>query len=146
MENRPTSIITDLFEGQLCMELTCQKCKCQTYGFQSFSHLSLDISSDSLIDSIDSAMTKSFKISLAECEKCKILHDATRTNKIVRNPKIMVLHINRSTQNKTSSLQIPNNLDMSNYQQVQTNANETQYQLYGIINKVYDQNQSHFSS
>ena len=41
--NRENSIISDLFEGQLCSKIECMKCGYKSYTFDNFLNVSLSI-------------------------------------------------------------------------------------------------------
>jgi ubiquitin carboxyl-terminal hydrolase 15 len=45
--DRDNSIITDLFEGQLCSKIECQKCGYKSLSFDNFMDLSISIPSSS---------------------------------------------------------------------------------------------------
>ena len=116
---RDNSIITDLFEGQLCSSIQCMKCGYQSLSFDSFMDLSLSIPSvrkhsldinDCLGNYVDPEKMEKCGY---KCTKCKKVDNFQKQMTIFRFPKVLVIHLKRfektrhSSGKLTSSISIP---------------------------------------
>ena len=127
---RDNSIITDLFEGQLCSKIECQKCHHKSYTFDNFMDLSVSIPRKAVrytgyVD-IDECLRTFVAPEAMErcgykCSKCKAVDDMEKDMTIFRFPKILVIHLKRfynSTMRReklSTTVNIPTKLDMRTY-------------------------------
>ena len=127
---RDDSIITDLFEGQLCSRIQCQKCQHSSYTFDNFMDLSLSIPRKAvrytgyvdIKECLEAFMApESMEKCGYKCAKCKGLDDMEKEMTIFRFPKILVIHLKRfynSTMRReklSTTVNIPTSLDMRAY-------------------------------
>lgn len=118
---RDNSIITDLFEGQLCSKIECQKCGHQSLTFDGFMDLSLPIPGRSLGGLDLNDCLKNFTASERmekcgyKCSKCKAVDKMEKDITVYRFPKILVIHLKRFSRREklTTTVSVPKKLDMS---------------------------------
>jgi len=67
---RDNSIITDIFEGQLCSKIECQKCGYQSLTFDNFLDLSIQIPSKLGFGGLDLEDCLSNFVSKEKMDKC----------------------------------------------------------------------------
>mgnify|MGYP001126578104 CR=1 FL=1 len=114
---RDDSIITDLFEGQLCSKIECQKCGYQSLTFDNFMDLSVQIPKKYIsvgsVDVSDCVQSFTAKESMEKCgykcEKCKAVDRMEKDITIFRFPTILVIHLKRFSRREkiTTSVNIP---------------------------------------
>ena len=118
---RDDSIISDLFEGQLCSRIVCQKCGHESLSFDNFMDLSVQIPSKLFSVSVEDCLEEFIDPEQMEkcgyrCQnkKCKAVDKMKKDITIFRFPKILVIHLKRfSRRSKIStSVNIPSTLDM----------------------------------
>lgn len=123
-QERDNSIITDLFEGQLCSKIECMKCGYQSLTFDNFSDLSLSIPNKMSMGSLGVAdCLKNFVASERmekcgyKCSKCKAVDKMEKDITVYRFPKILVIHLKRFSRREklTTTVTVPKKLDMSVY-------------------------------
>jgi ubiquitin C-terminal hydrolase len=88
-----SSFVDRLFMGRYTATFECSSCKKQSMNFDPFYDMSLSISANDTKKLIQDYFTKE-KVKY-KCEACKKSTTATKTLKIARLPKILVLHIKR---------------------------------------------------
>ncbi|NXC33990.1 UBP50 hydrolase, partial [Campylorhamphus procurvoides] len=152
-----TSIITQLFEGQLSYGITCLKCKTITNRPESFTVLSLPIPSSrlcSLEDCLEcffqpDTLTRNNQI---HCYWCGTNQDATVKATITRAPQIIIFHLKRfAWQDKhrrklSTTVCYPfNNLDLSPYSSTFFYSNAV-YSLCAVVNHSGDIDYGHYTA
>ncbi|XP_019359690.1 PREDICTED: inactive ubiquitin carboxyl-terminal hydrolase 50 [Gavialis gangeticus] len=122
-----TSIITQLFEGQLSYEITCLECQNTTVKNEVFTVLSLPIPSEtacSLQDCLDCFFQQDILTwnNQIQCSWCGTKQDTAVKTCLAKAPKIVILHLKRfdcqgSYKRKLGTdIHYPlNNLDLSPY-------------------------------
>ncbi|XP_017660479.1 PREDICTED: inactive ubiquitin carboxyl-terminal hydrolase 50 [Lepidothrix coronata] len=151
-----TSIITQLFEGQLSYGITCLKCNTITDRPESFTVLSLPIPSRrvcSLQECLDcffqpDTLTRNNQI---HCYWCGTNQDATVKATITRAPQIIIFHLKRfAWQDKhrrklSTTVDYPlQNLDLSPYSST-FSYNEV-YSLCAVVNHAGDIDYGHYTA
>lgn len=118
--DRDNSIITDLFEGQLCSKIECQKCGYKSLSFDNFMDLSISIPSSS--SSVEKCLQNFIKAEKMEkcgykCSNCKAVDKMEKNITIFRFPKILVIHLKRFSRREkiSTSISIPQTLNMQPY-------------------------------
>ncbi|NXE03744.1 UBP50 hydrolase, partial [Lophotis ruficrista] len=95
-----TSVITELFEGQLSYDITCLQCKATTNRAESFTVLSLPIPSKSMC-SLQNCLKCFFQQDTLtqnnqiHCSCCGTKQDAAVKSTITKAPKIIIFHLKR---------------------------------------------------
>jgi ubiquitin carboxyl-terminal hydrolase 8 len=127
---RDNSIITDLFEGQLCSRLECTSCGYKSYTFDSFLDLSVGIPRKSvritgyvgLEECLNSFIVPERMAECGyKCPKCKGIDKMEKEMTIFRLPKVLVIHLKRfynSTMRReklSTTVNLPAQLDMRPY-------------------------------
>ena len=127
---RDNSIITDLFEGQLCSCLTCSQCGYKSYTFDNFLDLSLSIPRKSVkitgyvsLDELMKSYISPERMAQCgfKCATCKKVDTMDKDMSIFRYPKVLVIHLKRFYNSTTrreklsTTVNIPDVLDMSPY-------------------------------
>lgn len=155
---REDTIITKIFRGQLCSEITCPK-NHQSRSFDTFMGLSIGFGycgkkfygRDYTLDQL---MEKEFNC--AEeiedpfyCSSCKTKCKCRKKISIYRVPTYLWVHIKRfkiSTYSCTKideSVEVPLSFDMGPYMY---NEARTKYSLYGIIHHIGSMNHGHYTA
>ena len=122
---RDNSIITDIFEGQLCSAITCKKCGYQSLTFDNFMDLSLSMpkrsfsfSSLDLTECLQNFIEPENMESCGyRCAKCKKVDNMTKDFSVFRFPPVLVIHLKRFSRREklSTSVSIPKTLDMRPY-------------------------------
>ncbi|NXE87101.1 UBP50 hydrolase, partial [Menura novaehollandiae] len=152
-----TSIVTQLFEGQLSYGITCLKCKTITDRPESFTVLSLPIPSTrvcSLQDCLEcffqpDTLTWNNQI---HCYWCGTNQDATVQATITKAPQIIIFHLKRfAWQDKhrrklSTTVCYPfSNLDLSPYSST-FSCNNAEYSLCAVVNHAGDLDYGHYTA
>ncbi|XP_068266627.1 ubiquitin carboxyl-terminal hydrolase 50 [Nyctibius grandis] len=152
-----TSIITELFEGQLSYDITCLECKTTTARSESFTFLSLPIPSKqtcSLQDCLEhffqqDTLTSSNQI---HCCSCGTKQDATVKTSISKAPQIIIFHLKRfecegKRQRKlVTDIHYPlSDLDLSPYSS-RLFCKDTEYSLHAVVNHSGLLNYGHYTA
>ncbi|KFV58313.1 Putative ubiquitin carboxyl-terminal hydrolase 50, partial [Gavia stellata] len=140
-----TSIITQLFEGQLSYGITCLECKTTTNRPESFTVLSLPIPSKSVC-SLEDCLKCFFQqdtLSLnnqIHCSSCGTKQDAAVKGTITKAPQVIIFHLKRfewqSKHKRKLSTDIfypLSNLDLSPYS-YPVFAKDAEYSLCAVVN------------
>jgi len=143
--SRESSLIQDLFVGQLRSTLTCSQCGHASVTFDPFWDLSLPIpikrSDVADIAECFQTFTQEEILDGAEkptCEKCKKRRKCTKKFLIERCPKVLVIHLKRFAGQRyrtklSTHVIFPTELDIKQY----TVAKESRrYQLFGVSNHI----------
>ncbi|NXX26629.1 UBP50 hydrolase, partial [Nicator chloris] len=154
---RGTSIITQLFEGQLSYGIRCLTCKALSDRPESFTILSLPIPSTrvcSLQDCLEcffqpDMLTRNNQI---HCYWCGSNQDATVQASITKAPQIIIFHLKRfAWQDKhrrklSTTVCYPfSDLDLSPY--ISTSCcNNTEYSLCAVVNHAGDLDYGHYTA
>ena len=126
---RDDSIITDLFEGQLCSTIKCRDCGYKSYTFDNFMDLSVSIPRKSVritgyVDVNECLKSYITPEIMERCgykcsnKKCKKVDNFEKQFTIYRFPKIFVVHLKRfynSTMRReklSTTVNIPDTLDV----------------------------------
>lgn len=95
--------MSDLFEGQLMSRISCLSCKHQTYAFDNFMDLSVEIprkatrftGSVSIQDCMDKFIDTERIDAGYKCEGCKKSVTVEKDITLYRLPKLLVIHLKR---------------------------------------------------
>ncbi|NXA77045.1 UBP50 hydrolase, partial [Thryothorus ludovicianus] len=154
--SRGTSIITELFEGQLSYGITCLTCRALSDRPETFIVLSLPIPSTrmcSLQDCLEcffqpDTLTRNNQI---HCYWCGGNRDATVQASITKAPQIIIFHLKRfAWQDKnrrklSTTVWYPfNDLDLSPY--ISTSCFNTEYSLCAVVNHAGDLDYGHYTA
>ncbi|KAJ3176379.1 Ubiquitin carboxyl-terminal hydrolase 21 [Geranomyces variabilis] len=98
------SAIADLFVGQLCSILECQKCRHTSSSYEEFWDLSLPVPEGlgETYKTIEQCVKEFAKEELLEgykCTECRSTESTTKRLQIVREPKLLVIHVKRFATN-----------------------------------------------
>ncbi|KFP71727.1 Putative ubiquitin carboxyl-terminal hydrolase 50, partial [Acanthisitta chloris] len=152
-----TSIITDLFEGQLSYNITCLRCKTTTARPESFTVLSLPIPSRtkcSLQDCLkcffrQDTLTQNNQI---YCSWCGTNQDATVKAIVTTTPEIIIFHLKRfawqdwGRKKLSTTVCYPlSNLDLSPYSNMSSSSN-AQYSLRAVVNHAGRLDYGHYTA
>ncbi|NXO21848.1 UBP50 hydrolase, partial [Cisticola juncidis] len=152
-----TSIITELFEGQLSYAVRCLTCRALTQRPESFTILSLPIPSTrvcSLQDCLEcffqpDMLTRNNQI---HCYWCGGNQDATVKASITTAPQIIIFHLKRfAWQDKNRRKLFTNvcypfsDLDLSPYMSTPS-YNNTEYSLCAVVNHAGDLDYGHYTA
>ncbi|XP_023789732.1 inactive ubiquitin carboxyl-terminal hydrolase 50 isoform X3 [Cyanistes caeruleus] len=152
-----TSIITELFEGQLSYGIRCLRCKALSHRPESFTILSLPIPSTrvcSLQDCLEcffqpDTLTQNNQI---HCYWCGGNQDATVKASITKAPQIIIFHLKRfAWQDKhrrklSTTVCYPfSDLDLSPYISASC-CNNTEYSLCAVVNHAGDLDYGHYTA
>ncbi|NXL93861.1 UBP50 hydrolase, partial [Alectura lathami] len=152
-----TSIITQLFEGQLSYDITCLECKTTTNKSETFTVLSLPIPSASTCSLQDclkcffqqDMLTQNNQI---HCSWCGTKQDATVKATIAKAPQIIIFHLKRfEWQGKykrkllTDVCYPLSNLDLSPYSYPLLHKN-SEYSLCAVVNHSGFLNDGHYTA
>ncbi|XP_041074094.1 putative ubiquitin carboxyl-terminal hydrolase 50 isoform X2 [Polyodon spathula] len=140
-----TSIITHLFEGQLCYVTLCLQCDNQTRTDEVFTILSLPIPPGacrcSLLDCLElffqqNTLTRNNQIL---CSSCRIKRDTAVLTSISKAPEILILHLKRfeveglkKRKLRTDVSFSLENLDLSPYLS-SSPSSHSRYYLYAVV-------------
>ncbi|NXW52161.1 UBP50 hydrolase, partial [Nyctiprogne leucopyga] len=152
-----TSIITQLFEGQLSYDITCLECNITTNRPESFTVLSLPIPSKSACSLQDclkcffqqDTLTWNNQI---HCSWCGTKQDAAVKGTITKAPQIIIFHLKRfewqGKHNRKLSTDICyplSNLDLSPYSSPLT-CKEVEYSLCAVVNHSGSLDDGHYTA
>ncbi|NXG54189.1 UBP50 hydrolase, partial [Hemiprocne comata] len=154
---RETSIITQLFEGQLSYGITCLECKTTTDRPESFTVLSLPIpskSSCSLQDCLkcffkQDTLTQTNQI---HCSCCGTKQDAAVKGTVTKAPQIIIFHLKRfewqggRRRKLSTAVSYPlSNLDLSPYSSPLP-GKEAEYSLSAVVNHTGFLDDGHYTA
>ncbi|KAI8590099.1 hypothetical protein BDZ88DRAFT_451420 [Geranomyces variabilis] len=100
------SAIADLFVGQLCSILECQRCRHTSSSYEEFWDLSLPIPETRGTKTIEQCVKEYAKEELLEgykCSGCRSTESSTKRLQIIKEPKILVIHVKRFATNGAGS-------------------------------------------
>ncbi|NXT26594.1 UBP50 hydrolase, partial [Syrrhaptes paradoxus] len=152
-----TSIITQLFEGQLSYDITCQECRTTTSRPETFTVLSLPIPSKSTCSLQDclkcffkqDTLTRNNQI---HCSWCGTKRDAAVKATITKAPQIVIFHLKRfewqGKHRRKLSTDIrypPGNLDLSPYSSP-LSCKDAKYSLCAVVNHVGFLDDGHYTA
>ncbi|KAM6257563.1 ubiquitin carboxyl-terminal hydrolase 50 isoform 2-T2 [Porphyrio hochstetteri] len=152
-----TSIITELFEGQLTYNITCLKCKTTTHRPESFTVLSLPIPSKqscSLQDCLkcffqQDTLTWNNQI---HCSWCGTKQDAAVRSTITKAPQIIIFHLKRfewqgnDKRKLSADIHYPlSGLDLSPYGSPLF-CQEAEYSLCAVVNHAGSLDNGHYTA
>ena len=143
--SRDSSVITDLFQGQLSSVITCKDCNYGSVSCDSFLCLNLP-SPDSYMrsTSIDQCLGLYFKESHLQsyrCEKCKKKDNCSQKISLYRLPKILVLQLKRfhvdgfRKERLNTEISYPEELNLGYYKNKLCN-DSTIYKLHAISHHI----------
>ncbi|XP_030649116.1 putative ubiquitin carboxyl-terminal hydrolase 50 [Chanos chanos] len=153
---RESTIVTQLFEGQLSYVTLCMCCEHQTQANQVFTMLSLPIPTDSYKCSLRDCLAVFFQQSTLTnsdqmlCPECGVKRDAAVVTTMLKPPEILVLHLKRfdcqgSVKRKVRAnvLFSLESLDLRPYLS-KPSTWHSDYFLYGVVNHTGDLDSGHF--
>ncbi|NWH82015.1 UBP50 hydrolase, partial [Piaya cayana] len=152
-----TSIITQLFEGQLSYNITCLKCKTTIHRSESFTVLSLPIPSKkacSLQDCLGCffQQDKLTRNNQVHCFCCGTKRDATVEATIAKAPQIIIFHLKRfewegvHRRKLLTNIRYPlSNLDLAPYTS-SLPCLDTWYSLWAIVNHAGLLDDGHYTA
>jgi ubiquitin C-terminal hydrolase len=123
--------LIDIFYGQNISQIICGKCEHIHHNYEIYFNLMTPIeeSSKSLYDCLDHYfLDESLNNQQNDwrCDECKTYNKSTKTSKLWRNPKVLVISLKRFTydlKKNNKSIDIPINLDISKYSLSRKNNN-----------------------
>ncbi|NXL59397.1 UBP50 hydrolase, partial [Chordeiles acutipennis] len=150
-----TSIITQLFEGQLSYDITCLECKITINRPESFTVLSLPIPSKSAC-SLQDCLKRFFQqdtltwSNQIHCSWCGTKQDAAVKGIITKAPQIIIFHLKRfewqgkHNRKLSTSICYPlSNLDLSPYSSPLA-CKDTEYSLCAVVNHSGSLDDGHY--
>ncbi|NWR58362.1 UBP50 hydrolase, partial [Bucorvus abyssinicus] len=152
-----TSIVTQLFEGQLSYTITCQECETIIERPESFTVLSLPIPSKSACSLQDclkcffqqDTLTSNNQI---HCSSCGKKQDAVVKATIIKAPQIIILHLKRfecqgkHRQKLQTDIRYPlSSLDLSPYSSP-LSREDAQYSLCAVVNHTGFLDDGHYTA
>ncbi|XP_010143289.1 PREDICTED: inactive ubiquitin carboxyl-terminal hydrolase 50 [Buceros rhinoceros silvestris] len=152
-----TSIITQLFQGQLSYSITCQECETTTEKPESFTVLSLPIPSRSVCSLQDclkcffqqDTLTSTNQV---HCSSCGKNQDAVVKATITKAPKIIIFHLKRfecqgkHKQKLGTDIRYPlSKLDLSPYGS-RLFREDAQYSLCAVVNHTGLLDSGHYTA
>lgn len=115
-----SSFVDRLFLGRYNASFKCKSCKAVSFNFDPFIGISLSLGASS--SNVKSLLKSYFKAEVLSysCESCKKSTQATKTLKVARFPKILVLHIKRfvykpEMQKINKEISFPKIIDLKEY-------------------------------
>jgi len=160
---RNVSVLSDLFCGQLCSTIVCQKCRHVSKAFDPFWDLSLPIPKSRGLgrqSSVDLMMC--FKMFYQQellagmdqyyCGKCKKHRDVTKALAIFRFPRVLVVHLKRFQQGGYSrsklatDVSFPHQLDLSDFKSPIQSSNSLKYHLFAVSNHMGGTGGGHYTA
>ncbi|KFV09243.1 Putative ubiquitin carboxyl-terminal hydrolase 50, partial [Tauraco erythrolophus] len=143
-----TSIVTQLFEGQLSYDITCLECKTTTNRPESFTVLSLPIPSKNTC-SLQDTLTQNNQI---HCSSCGTKQDAEVKGTITKAPQIIIFHLKRfewqgrHRRKLSTDICYPlSNLDLSPYSSPPF-CTEAAYSLCAVVNHCGFLDDGHYTA
>ncbi|XP_041916830.1 uncharacterized protein LOC121681260 [Alosa sapidissima] len=153
-----SSIITNLFEGQLTYNTLCMHCDHQTHSNQIFTILSLPIPPDNYKCPLQDCLALFFQQSTLTkgdqmwCTQCGMRRDAAVLTTLSQPPEVLILHLKRfdcqgQTKRKlrTNVIFPLTNLDLSPYLS-NSSSQHNNYSLYGVVNHTGDLDMGHYTA
>jgi ubiquitin carboxyl-terminal hydrolase 2 len=158
---RDDSIMTDLFEGQLINALKCLSCGHETYAFDNFMDLSVEIprkavrflGSIDIKDCLEKFVEAEKMIDCGyKCAGCKKTVNIEKNLTIYRFPKILVIHLKRfynsamRREKLNTTVSFPEKLDVRKYAPHSTHSSKESavYRLFGISHHSGSLNGGHY--
>mmetsp|Transcript_35204 Transcript_35204/g.25673 ORF Transcript_35204/g.25673 Transcript_35204/m.25673 type:complete len:119 (-) Transcript_35204:240-596(-) len=94
------SILTDIFSGQLMNRVLCKKCNYESYAFDNFMDLSVEVPDSSMTKSLSSCLKQYFKVENLKgtgykCDGCKKKVNIEKSLSLYRLPNVLVIHLKR---------------------------------------------------
>lgn len=152
-----SSIIVDLFQGQLRSTTRCKSCKGENVKFERFIHLSLPVPRSGKASLVDCFKEFSKPEALNDdngwvCPRCQIKVNAVRKSEIWKLPPILIIHLKRFWYDGkkfgkiTEMVKYPlDSLDLSELA-IGSQKDAPTYSLYGQINHKGTLEKGHFYS
>jgi ubiquitin C-terminal hydrolase len=157
---KSNSIITDLFTGLFFSKVKCKECNNETYTFDPFTILSIEVDSfnDKTLDECLYNFTKEEPLINDEkynCNICKKYVEATKQIQIMDLPDVLIIQLKRFKYNKDSdsttkistTIKFPfTNFDIKKYTSDVYMIKNTIYSLYAVSNHMGTCNCGHYTS
>jgi ubiquitin C-terminal hydrolase len=148
------SIITDIFTGLFCSEITCSTCSNLSYTFEPFNILELSLvkKTGEELKTLDECLEEFCspeKISYT-CENCKVAGDAMKKLSVWKLPDKLIIQLKRFNTNAGRSSKNNSNIEFPimnfNPSSIQTEQNKCgdKYDLYGTVNHFGDLGGGHY--
>uniref|UniRef100_A0ACD5U4U3 Uncharacterized protein n=1 Tax=Avena sativa TaxID=4498 RepID=A0ACD5U4U3_AVESA len=145
----PSSIVKEVFGGQLKSQLHCPECNHCSDRLESFLDLSLEINQmDTVLDSLES-FTKIEVVESFICDGCKSRVDMEKRLKVERAPEVLVIQLKRFENLGSSISKIREmvkyqlELDLSPFMS-SADTDPQNYDLYGVVEHLGDSSKGHY--
>uniref|UniRef100_A0ACD5TMG4 Uncharacterized protein n=1 Tax=Avena sativa TaxID=4498 RepID=A0ACD5TMG4_AVESA len=145
----PSSIVKEVFGGQLKSQLHCPECNHCSDRLESFLDLSLELNQmDTVLDSLES-FTKVEVVESFICDGCKSRVDMEKRLKVERAPEVLVIQLKRfeSLGSSTSKIQemvkYQLELDLSPFMS-SADTDPQNYDLYGVVEHLGNSSKGHY--
>ncbi|KAL3070543.1 hypothetical protein niasHT_032333 [Heterodera trifolii] len=152
-----SSPVNDLFNLTTISETQCITCNASSVRFESVNQLSIELSSNfdclKLKDCLEAHFSSTNLDAPWDCPNCKSKQPATRSTKIWKIPKILIVHLKRFSHNDgnfvKNEAQVTfdmNELDLSPYIHENSPLPNTAFTLYAMTNHNGNLNFGHYTS
>ena len=152
--NKSYSYIVKSYYGQYLSSLKCTKCNYVSNTFQPFNVLDIPVKRGNNI-TLEKLLDNYLKLNTLDndnmwrCDECKVENNAQKEIKLWTLPSHLIIKFNRfdnMNMKITSTIEFP--IDSLNMEPYSTNyfCNNTDYELYGVINHFGATNGGHYTS
>nr|XP_004543516.2 inactive ubiquitin carboxyl-terminal hydrolase 50 isoform X2 [Maylandia zebra] len=154
-----STIVSQLFEGQLSYITLCMHCDQQAYSTQTFTVLSLPIPAGILKCSIQDCLSLFFEQTVLTggeqllCSVCRMRRETAVITSLDKPPEILMLHLKRfgckgKKQVKlTTNVAFPMKLDLTPFLSSSVhNVSDSSYHLYAVVNHTGHLNMGHYTA
>ncbi|CAM0956071.1 unnamed protein product [Alopecurus aequalis] len=145
----PSSIVKEVFGGQLKSQLHCPECNHCSDRLESFLDLSLEINQmDTVLDSLES-FTKIEVVESFICDGCKSRVNMEKHLKVEQAPEVLVIQLKRFENSGSSTSKIQEmvkyhlELDLKPFMS-STDTNPQNYDLYGVVEHLGNSSKGHY--
>lgn len=158
------SILNEWFGGQFESNVVCDNCKANSYTYDPFDCLSVEIPDDAnnLYDCLD-AFGSPFKLTDDDsynCDKCKTKGNAMKQLKIWRTPNVLIIQLKRfstkivqhnnrmfaTTSKNNRHIQYPMLLNFTKYNSHDVSSPLTLYDLVGVVEHSGELRGGHYTA
>ncbi|KAM0824974.1 hypothetical protein ACQ4PT_069869 [Festuca glaucescens] len=145
----PSSIVKEVFGGQLKSQLHCPECNHCSDRLESFLDLSLEINQmDTLLDSLES-FTKTEVVESFICDGCKSRVNMEKHLKVEQAPEVLVIQLKRFENLGSNISKIQEmvkyqlELDLKPFMS-SADTNPQKYDLYGVVEHLGNSSKGHY--
>ncbi|KAM0836220.1 hypothetical protein ACQ4PT_062459 [Festuca glaucescens] len=145
----PSSIVKQVFGGQVKSQLHCPECNHCSDRLESFLDLSLEINQmDTLLDSLES-FTKTEVVESFTCDGCKTRVNMEKHLKVEQAPEVLVIQLKRFENLGSNISKIQEmvkyqlELDLKPFMS-SADTNPQKYDLYGVVEHLGESSKGHY--